>query len=207
MHPHPSLSRKILALPDLLARLKDMRSGRLEWRRQTMCDGQEAGTPGTPVSRPLPAVPDAPDAHGGAVAAPFSPRVVFTNGCFDLLHPGHVDLLTRARELGDLLVLGLNSDASVLGLKGPSRPVTPWQDRALVLAGLSCVDFVVGFDDPTPLALIEAVLPDVLVKGGDWAVEAIVGREAVEAAGGRVVSLALLPGYSTTGVIARIKAR
>nr|WP_051272100.1 D-glycero-beta-D-manno-heptose 1-phosphate adenylyltransferase [Fundidesulfovibrio putealis] len=152
-------------------------------------------------------MPDAPDAHGGAVAAPFSPRVVFTNGCFDLLHPGHVDLLTRARELGDLLVLGLNSDASVLGLKGPSRPVTPWQDRALVLAGLSCVDFVVGFDDPTPLALIEAVLPDVLVKGGDWAVEAIVGREAVEAAGGRVVSLALLPGYSTTGVIARIKTR
>lgn len=166
MRPHPSLCRKILALPELLARLELLR------------------------------------APGAA-----RPRVVFTNGCFDLLHPGHVDLLARARELGDLLVLGLNSDASVLGLKGPSRPVTPWQDRAMVLAGLSCVDFVVGFDDPTPLALIEAVLPDVLVKGGDWAVEAIVGREAVEAAGGRVVSLALLPGYSTTGVIARIKAR
>jgi rfaE bifunctional protein nucleotidyltransferase chain/domain len=165
MHPHPSLCRKILALPDLLARLELLREPGAE-----------------------------------------RPRVVFTNGCFDLLHPGHVDLLARAREMGDLLVLGLNSDASVLGLKGPSRPVTPWQDRALVLAGLSCVDFVVGFDDPTPLALIEAVLPDVLVKGGDWAVEAIVGREVVEAAGGSVVSLALLPGYSTTGVIARIKA-
>lgn len=195
MHPHPSLCRKILPLPELLARLADMRSGRLAWP----CRAAQA-----------PDVPNVPDARGGAAqakAVPERPRVVFTNGCFDLLHPGHVDLLTRARELGDLLVLGLNSDASVLGLKGPSRPVTPWQDRALVLAGLSCVDFVVGFDDPTPRALIEAVLPDVLVKGGDWAVEAIVGREAVEAAGGRVVSLALLPGYSTTGVIARIKAR
>lgn len=196
MHPHPSLCRKILALPELLARLADMRSGRLALSSR--------------ASQP----PDGPDASDEraieveATPAAFErPRVVFTNGCFDLLHPGHVDLLARARELGDLLVLGLNSDASVLGLKGPSRPVTPWQDRALVLAGLSCVDFVVGFDDPTPLALIEAVLPDVLVKGGDWAVEAIVGREAVEAAGGRVVSLALLPGYSTTGVIARIKSR
>jgi len=192
MHPHPSLCRKILPLPELLARLEAVRTRRLDWS----CRAAQA--------------PDVPNARGGdsqAQAVPERPRVVFTNGCFDLLHPGHVDLLARARELGDLLVLGLNSDASVLGLKGPSRPVTPWQDRALVLAGLSCVDFVVGFDDPTPLALIEAVLPDVLVKGGDWAVEAIVGREAVEAAGGRVVSLALLPGYSTTGVIARIKAR
>jgi len=206
MHPHPSLCRKILALPDLLARLEAMRSGRLDWRRQTIFGSLEGETPGTPVARPLPESSDATGAYGTAVAAPRPPRVVFTNGCFDLLHPGHVDLLTRARELGDLLVLGLNSDASVLGLKGPSRPVTPWQDRALVLAGLSCVDFVVGFDDPTPLALIEAVLPDVLVKGGDWAVEAIVGREAVEAAGGSVASLALLPGYSTTGTIARIKA-
>lgn len=198
MHPHPSLCRKILPLPDLLARLEGIRSGR-------------PGPPCRAAQAPdVPDVPDAPDTRGGAAqarAVTERPRVVFTNGCFDLLHPGHVDLLTRARELGDLLVLGLNSDASVLGLKGPSRPVTPWQDRALVLAGLSCVDFVVGFDDPTPLALIEAVLPDVLVKGGDWAVEAIVGRDAVEAAGGRVVSLALLPGYSTTGVIARIKAR
>jgi len=130
--------------------------------------------------------------------------IVFTNGCFDILHPGHVDLLARARALGGLLVVGLNSDASVSGLKGPSRPVVPWEDRALVLAGLACVDYVTGFSDPTPLTLIEAVLPDVLVKGGDWPVEAIVGREAVEAAGGRVVSLPLLPGYSTTSLIERI---
>jgi rfaE bifunctional protein nucleotidyltransferase chain/domain len=132
-------------------------------------------------------------------------KVVFTNGCFDLLHPGHVDLLARARALGDLLVLGLNSDASVRGLKGPARPVVPFRDRAVVLAGLACVDFITMFDEPTPLALIEAVLPDVLVKGGDWPVEAIVGREAVQAAGGLVLSLPLLPGYSTTALIERIK--
>ena len=133
-------------------------------------------------------------------------KIVFTNGCFDLLHPGHVDLLTRARALGDVLVVGLNSDASVRGLKGPPRPVVPWGDRALVLAGLGCVDFVTGFDDPTPLALIEAILPQVLVKGGDWPVEAIVGRDAVEAAGGNVLSLPLLPGYSTTALIKLIKS-
>lgn len=133
--------------------------------------------------------------------------IVFTNGCFDLLHPGHVDLLARARALGGLLVVGLNSDASVRGLKGPARPVVPWRDRALVLAGLSSVDYVTGFDEPTPLRLIEAVLPDVLVKGGDWPVESIVGREAVERSGGRVESLPLLPGYSTSSLIQRIKAK
>lgn len=140
--------------------------------------------------------------------APLRPgrKVVFTNGCFDLLHPGHVDLLSRARALGDILVLGLNSDASVRGLKGPTRPVVPFEDRALVLAGLASVDFVTMFDEPTPLALIEAVLPDVLVKGGDWPVESIVGREAVEAAGGTVLSLPLLPGFSTTVLIERIKS-
>jgi rfaE bifunctional protein nucleotidyltransferase chain/domain len=132
-------------------------------------------------------------------------RLVFTNGCFDLLHPGHVDLLARARALGDVLILGLNSDASVKGLKGASRPVVKLEDRALVLAGLSCVDFITAFDDATPLALIEAIVPDVLVKGGDWPEEAIVGREAVRAAGGSVVSLPLLPGYSTTGLIERIR--
>lgn len=130
--------------------------------------------------------------------------IVFTNGCFDILHPGHVDLLERARALGNVLVVGLNTDASVRGLKGPCRPVTPFADRARVLAGLACVDFVTGFAEPTPLELIRAVAPDVLVKGGDWPVEAIVGREAVEAAGGRVVSLPLLPGYSTTSLIERI---
>ncbi|GFK92514.1 Bifunctional protein HldE [Fundidesulfovibrio magnetotacticus] len=129
--------------------------------------------------------------------------IVFTNGCFDLLHPGHVDLLHRARELGRVLVVGLNSDASVTGLKGPSRPVTPFADRALVLAGLASVDFVTGFDAPTPRELIEAVLPHVLVKGGDWPVESIVGRDAVERAGGRVLSLPLLPGYSTTETLRR----
>ncbi|MBI4805287.1 MAG: adenylyltransferase/cytidyltransferase family protein [Desulfovibrio sp.] len=132
-------------------------------------------------------------------------RVVFTNGCFDLLHPGHVDLLARAKALGDILILGLNADISVLGLKGNTRPVTAWADRALVLAGLASVDFITSFDDPTPLKLIEAILPDVLIKGGDWPVESIVGREAVLAAGGRVLSLPLLPGYSTTSLIGRIK--
>jgi D-glycero-beta-D-manno-heptose 1-phosphate adenylyltransferase len=101
-------------------------------------------------------------------------------------------------------VVGLNADASVTGLKGPSRPVTPWPDRARVLAGLACVDFVVAFAEPTPEALIAAIVPDVLVKGGDWPVETIAGRETVLAAGGRVVSLALLPGYSTSALIARI---
>jgi len=133
-------------------------------------------------------------------------RIVFTNGCFDLLHPGHVDLLARARALGGTLVVGLNSDDSVRALKGPPRPVSPFQDRAVVLAGLASVDFVTGFDDLTPLKLIEAVLPDVLVKGGDWPVAAIVGREAVEASGGQVVSLPLMPGYSTTSLIERIKS-
>ncbi|WP_243313073.1 D-glycero-beta-D-manno-heptose 1-phosphate adenylyltransferase [Fundidesulfovibrio agrisoli] len=132
--------------------------------------------------------------------------IVFTNGCFDLLHAGHVDLLERARALGRVLVVGLNADASVSGLKGPSRPVTAFADRARVLAGLACVDFVTGFDRPTPLELIEAVRPDVLVKGGDWPVESIVGRESVQARGGLVMSLPLLPGYSTTSVIERILA-
>jgi D-glycero-beta-D-manno-heptose 1-phosphate adenylyltransferase len=130
--------------------------------------------------------------------------VVFTNGCFDLLHAGHVDLLSRARALGDLLVVGLNSDASVSRLKGPTRPVTPLPQRAFVLAGLTCVDFIVPFAEDTPLALISTLLPDVLVKGGDWPVAAIVGGDVVTAHGGRVESLPLLPGLSTSGIIARI---
>ena len=130
--------------------------------------------------------------------------VVFTNGCFDILHPGHVDYLQRARELGDLLVVGLNSDASVRRLKGKCRPVNSELDRAAVLAGLSCVDRVVIFDQDTPLELISAIRPRVLVKGGDWPVEKIVGRETVEADGGRVLSIDLLPGYSTSGIIDRI---
>jgi rfaE bifunctional protein nucleotidyltransferase chain/domain len=131
-------------------------------------------------------------------------RAVFTNGCFDILHPGHVDYLERARNLGTCLIVGLNSDASVRRLKGLTRPVNDEQSRALVLAGLACVDHVVLFDDDTPLALIETLMPKVLVKGGDWSVDRIVGRDVVERAGGDVLSLALLPGYSTTSVIAKI---
>ncbi|PIE69482.1 MAG: D-glycero-beta-D-manno-heptose 1-phosphate adenylyltransferase [Deltaproteobacteria bacterium] len=133
-------------------------------------------------------------------------RMVFTNGCFDILHAGHVDYLARARELGDLLVVGLNSDASVRSIKGNQRPVQGERDRAAVLVGLACVDHVVIFNEDTPFALIQAVMPDVLVKGGDWPVETIVGRELVEARGGQVISMPLLPGYSTTGIIDRILA-
>lgn len=140
-----------------------------------------------------------------AISSPRNGRtLVFTNGCFDLLHAGHVDLLARAKALGDLLVVGVNSDASVRRLKGPARPVTPLAERAFVLAGLSSVDFVTAFDTQTPLELITALSPDVLVKGGDWPVSAIVGGDVVTSRGGRVVSLPLLPGLSTSNIIARI---
>lgn len=147
-------------------------------------------------------------------ALPKQCKLVFTNGCYDILHPGHVDLLQRARGLGDGLILGLNSDASVRRIKGhlgggetpgPKRPLNSQQERAYVLAALECVDFVVIFDEDTPYELIRAVKPQVLVKGGDWPVEKIVGRDLVEAGGGTVVSLPLLPGYSTTGLIERIR--
>ncbi len=134
-------------------------------------------------------------------------RVVFTNGCFDLLHPGHVTYLEAARNLGDLLVVGLNSDASVRRLKGPRRPVCPQEDRAVVLAGLRSVDFVTVFDEDTPLGLIRAVRPDVLVKGGDWSPDQIVGRGVVEASGGRVVALPFVAGRSTTDIVARIRGQ
>lgn len=137
-------------------------------------------------------------------------KLVFTNGCYDILHPGHVDLLARARALGDGLILGLNSDASVRRIKGelpgPKRPVNSEAERAFVLAGLASVDFIVLFDEDTPLELIRAVRPQVLVKGGDWDVARIVGRDVVEQGGGTVVSLPLLPGYSTTGLIERLCA-
>lgn len=133
-------------------------------------------------------------------------RLVFTNGCFDILHPGHVDLLTRARALGDSLVLGLNSDESVKRLgKGDDRPLNTQEERAFVLAGLACVDCIIVFHESTPLELIKAVRPQVLVKGGDWTPETIVGREVVEQAGGIVRSLPLLAGYSTTGFVTRIR--
>jgi len=131
-------------------------------------------------------------------------RVVFTNGCFDILHPGHIQLLEAARDLGDLLVLGLNSDRSVRENKGANRPIVPDSERAEVAAALAAVDFVVLFDEPTPREIISSILPDVLVKGSDWGPDEIVGREEVEAAGGRVVSLPLAPGYSTSGIIERV---
>jgi len=133
-------------------------------------------------------------------------RVVFTNGCYDLLHPGHVRLLEQARSLGDVLILALNSDASVERLKGPTRPLIPEPDRAALAAMLDAVDAVTVFDEDTPRELIAAVLPDVLVKGADWA-HWIAGREEVEAAGGRVLALSLEPGYSTTGVVEEILKR
>ena len=132
-------------------------------------------------------------------------RVVFTNGCFDLLHPGHVRCLAEARALGDLLIVAVNSDRGVRGYKGPERPLVPQQDRAEVLAALASVDYVTIFDEPTPRELIARVLPSILVKGADWGQNEVVGREEVEAAGGRVVSIPLAPGYSTTSLIQKIR--
>jgi len=133
--------------------------------------------------------------------------VVFTNGCFDLLHPGHVSLLERARGTGDILVVGLNSDASVARLKGAGRPIVRAAERAEVLCALEAVSRVVVYDEDTPREIIAALLPDVLVKGADWALEAIVGREEVEAAGGRVVRVPVLPGRSTSALVDRIRKR
>ena len=127
-------------------------------------------------------------------------KVVFTNGCYDILHPGHVRLLERARDLGDVLILALNTDDSVQRLKGPSRPMLDERTRARLALQLEAVDAVVLFDEDTPRELIAAVLPDVLVKGADWA-HFIAGREEVEAAGGRVEALPLEPGYSTTNLV------
>jgi rfaE bifunctional protein nucleotidyltransferase chain/domain len=132
--------------------------------------------------------------------------LVFTNGCFDILHPGHLDYLARARDLGTELFVGLNSDSSIRRLKGPGRPVNPQDARAIMLSGLSAVDGIVIFDDDTPLGLIRLLSPDVLVKGGDWAPDRMVGGAEVAAAGGRVLSLPFLEGYSTTSIIARILA-
>jgi len=133
-------------------------------------------------------------------------KVVFTNGCYDVLHPGHVRLLERARALGDLLILALNTDASVSRLKGPSRPLIPEAERVALACQLAAVDAVTLFDEDTPRELIAEVLPDVLVKGADWA-HFIAGREEVEAAGGRVMALPLEPGQSTTGIVEVALAR
>ena len=133
--------------------------------------------------------------------------VVFTNGVFDLLHPGHVRYLQEARRLGAALIVGINSDRSVRGNKGPERPITSERERAEILLSLGCVDAVVIFDEPTPHAIIAAVQPDVLVKGADWGPDHIVGRDIVEARGGRVVRMALAPGFSTTTIIEKIRGR
>ena len=132
-------------------------------------------------------------------------RIVLTNGCFDLLHPGHVALLEAARGEAELLVVALNSDASVRAIKGAGRPLIPERERAELLLALEPVDHVVVYDEPTPLAVIEALVPDVLVKGADWALDRIVGREVVEQAGGRVVRVELVPRRSTTRLLERIR--
>lgn len=131
-------------------------------------------------------------------------RIVFTNGVYDLLHRGHVEYLEEARALGDRLVVGVNGDESVRRLKGPARPIVPQDERAELVAALACVDLAVIFDDDTPLSLIEAVAPDVLAKGADWAEDAIVGGEFVKGRGGRVVRIALREGLSTTTLVRRI---
>ncbi len=134
-------------------------------------------------------------------------RIVFTNGCFDLLHVGHIRYLQAAHDMGDILIVGLNTDASVQTLdKGNGRPITPQGQRAEVLTALACVDYVVLFDEPDPGQLIADLKPDVLVKGGDWAPEKIVGRESVEARGGLVRTIPLVPDISTTAIVNKIRA-
>ena len=133
-------------------------------------------------------------------------RIVFTNGVFDILHPGHVRYLRDARALGDVLIVGVNSDRSARAQgKAPDRPINPEVERSEVLSALGCVDAVVVFDDETPQEIIEAIQPDILVKGADWAADAIVGRDVVEARGGKVVRIPLAQGYSTTSIIERIR--
>jgi rfaE bifunctional protein nucleotidyltransferase chain/domain len=144
------------------------------------------------------------EAYGEACRAA-GRRVVFTNGCFDLIHAGHIRYLNEARSLGDALVVGLNADSSVRRLKGEGRPVTPESERAEILLALAAVDAVVLFAEETPLRLIVALSPDVLVKGGDWDVEAIVGRDHVRSRGGEVRSIPLLEGRSTTALLERIR--
>ena len=133
-------------------------------------------------------------------------KIVFTNGCFDLLHPGHVYTLTHAKALGEVLVVGINSDASVKRLKGEQRPILNELERATVLAALEAVDYVITFEEDTPLQLIRALQPDILVKGGDWSAETVVGKEDVEARGGQVVLIPYQTGASTTGIIERVLA-
>ncbi len=134
-------------------------------------------------------------------------RIVFTNGCFDLLHVGHVRYLEHARSLGDILVVGVNSDRSVRAMKGPRRPILPVHERAEILSGLESIDYITVFDEQTPLELIAALKPHLLAKGGDWSREKIVGAEIVEAAGGNVVSIPFVEGASTTQIIETVLER
>jgi D-beta-D-heptose 7-phosphate kinase/D-beta-D-heptose 1-phosphate adenosyltransferase len=133
-------------------------------------------------------------------------KVVFTNGCFDILHSGHIDLLRRARDLGDVLVVAINSDSSIIRLKGSARPIIPEHERAELLAGLEMVDFVCWFEEDTPLRAILTLRPDILVKGADWT-DNIVGQREVEGWGGKVFSLPLVEGQSTTAIVERVLAR
>lgn len=154
-----------------------------------------------PLNRKLLAIDELLARHG----RPRGGRLVFTNGCFDILHRGHVEYLAAARALGDKLVVGLNTDASVARLKGLHRPYVPLDDRAAVLAALTSVDVITPFDSDTPRALIAALLPDVLAKGGDYVLEEMIGREEVQAVGGAVVVVPYLPGRSTTELARRIR--
>lgn len=139
-----------------------------------------------------------------ALRQSIKPRVVFTNGCFDLVHRGHVDYLSKARDLGDLLIVGLNSDASVRRLKGEKRPISNQESRAMVLAAFAFVDYVVIFDEDTPLNLIKNIVPDILVKGGDYDRSTVVGADFVEAHGGRLELIPLVPGESTTNLVKKM---
>ncbi len=145
--------------------------------------------------------------HARAQRQSIAGKVVFTNGVFDLLHPGHVDVLTAARSRGDALIVGLNTDASVKRLKGPDRPVRNQVERAYVLAALEAVDLVVMFDENTPLELIRALRPDAIVKGGDYTVDSIVGAREVESWGGEVIVVPLTPGQSTSSIIEKLSGK
>ena len=166
------------------------------------------GPGGVPAARPHGAREPLPDEVRRQLEAwrAAGERIVFTNGVFDLLHRGHAEYLAQARALGQRLVVGVNSDASVRRLKGVARPIVAAADRAALLEALACVDLAVVFEEDTPARLIEAVRPDVLVKGGDWAVEQIVGREFVESHGGTVLSIPLREGYGTSALVERIRA-
>ncbi len=133
-------------------------------------------------------------------------RIVFTNGVYDLLHPGHIRYLQHARSLGDALIVGVNADVSVRRIKGPARPINPERERAEVVAGLACVDAAVIFEEDTPAEIIRLVQPDILVKGADWPADQIVGRDTVEARGGRVILAEVEPRFSTTAIIDRIRS-